>query len=48
MFLTSGPYRFTQMPVLIAYAEKPYEIAPLVHCAKANGIKAVPRTGGHQ
>ncbi|KAL2873112.1 hypothetical protein SGCOL_011734 [Colletotrichum sp. CLE4] len=39
--------QFTQMPVLIAYAEKPYEVAPLIQCAKTNGIKAVPRTGGH-
>ncbi|KAK1519932.1 hypothetical protein CPAR01_15425 [Colletotrichum paranaense] len=39
--------QFTQMPVLIAYAEKPYEVAPLIQCAKTSGIKAVPRTGGH-
>ncbi|KAL0778115.1 hypothetical protein CaCOL14_005768 [Colletotrichum acutatum] len=39
--------QFTQMPVLIAYAEKSYEVAPLIQCAKTSGIKAVPRTGGH-
>ncbi|KAL2869029.1 FAD-binding oxidoreductase [Aspergillus lucknowensis] len=36
-----------QLPVLIAYADDAEEIAPLIQCAQAAGVKAVPRTGGH-
>ena len=42
------PTRFDQFPSMIVYVEHPEEVAPLVKCAKDAGIKAVPRSGGHQ
>lgn len=33
---------------MIAFVERPDEVAPLVKCANEAGIKAVPRSGGHQ
>jgi FAD/FMN-containing dehydrogenase len=43
-----APYRFDQFPLLIAYAISAKEVGPLIKCAKAAGVKAVPRNGGHQ
>ncbi|KAA8649457.1 hypothetical protein EYZ11_007756 [Aspergillus tanneri] len=39
--------QFTELPVLIAYAEKADEVGRLVKCAQVAGVKAVPRSGGH-
>lgn len=43
-----GHCRHNEFPVLIAYATQVAEVTPLVHCAQANGIRAMPRSGGHQ
>ncbi|KAI4087219.1 MAG: hypothetical protein LQ339_008942, partial [Xanthoria mediterranea] len=40
--------QFEQFPALITYAKDPREIAPLIKCAQREGVKAVPRNGGHQ
>ncbi|KAI9676085.1 MAG: hypothetical protein M1817_000828 [Caeruleum heppii] len=39
--------QFDEFPALIAYTVTASEIAPLIRCAQAAGIKAVPRNGGH-
>lgn len=40
--------RHNEFPVLIAYATQVAEVTPLVHCAQENGVRAIPRSGGHQ
>jgi FAD/FMN-containing dehydrogenase len=39
--------RSEQLPTLIAFAHHAEQVGPLIKCAHAAGIKAVPRTGGH-